>query len=211
MSAKPRLAVVVDPRILGVHAGEYVKEFSLAIRGQIYIIAYTAYHSLASYGTSQSWLGCRFTYQDHMHQGACMPSAFTLRLHTLGFSSYQGYLASPHWQAIKSAYRKNRKLPQYCIGCRNEHFELHHRSYARLGHETIGDLIALCRECHSKVHEYMTSHHIPLVCTHVALRRVLHLTKGQMKRRFRPFSQRRGMAFARDEHGPRIQIPPESV
>jgi hypothetical protein len=127
-------------------------------------------------------------------------SLFSERLHALGYVTYRDYLSSGHWQSIKEAYRRNRQLPQHCIGCKNLRFELHHRSYVRIGHELVGDLIPLCRECHEKVHVYMKEHNTPLQHTHVALRRVLRLTKGKTKKKFRPFSKKRGMAFSRISH-----------
>lgn len=128
---------------------------------------------------------------------------FQERLAALGFSTYVAYLRSPHWQAMKAAYRANDKLPQYCLACKNPQFELHHRSYARIGHEWIGDLIPLCRICHEKVHTYLHEHHKPLEATHVALRKILGIGKSAIKKRFRPFSRKRPrkrytMAFKRE-------------
>jgi hypothetical protein len=37
------------------------------------------------------------------------------------------------------------------------HGALHHRSYARLGHELDSDVVALCRPCHRRLHGILES------------------------------------------------------
>jgi hypothetical protein len=64
---------------------------------------------------------------------------------------YAAYLMSPHWQAVKARYRAS-NLQQSCIVCANPKFELHHRTYVRLGRERLSDLIPLCRAHHEKAH-----------------------------------------------------------
>jgi len=120
-----------------------------------------------------------------------MPTLFQERLRALGFSSYSAYLQSPQWHAATAAYRAHPRLPQYCLGCQSGSFELHHRSYTRIGHEAVGDLIPLCRICHERVHRYLTEHHKPINATHVALRKLTGQSKGAMKHQFRPFSRKR--------------------
>jgi 5-methylcytosine-specific restriction endonuclease McrA len=38
-----------------------------------------------------------------------------------------------------------------------ERDDLHHRTYARLGHESCRDLIPLCRSCHGEIHRVLES------------------------------------------------------
>jgi hypothetical protein len=116
---------------------------------------------------------------------------FHERLRTLGFSSYREYLLSPHWEDIKTAYRNNLTLPQHCLVCKNTTFQLHHRSYVRIGHELIGDIIPLCGECHQKVHKWLKDNNKPLSATHVAVRKIGHITRGKSKKLFSPFSHKR--------------------
>ncbi len=60
---------------------------------------------------------------------------------------YDRYLESPAWRAAReAAIRRARGLCQWC-GAAGK-LEVHHLSYARLGHERPGDLAALCRDCH---------------------------------------------------------------
>lgn len=139
-----------------------------------------------------------------------MTTLFTERLHALGFSTYPEYLRSPHWAAIGQTYRTHATLPQYCLGCQNPRFQLHHRTYARLGHEQVGDLIPLSHGCHTKVHAYLKEHGKPLEATHVALRKLFHRGKSVIRRQFRPFSKKRPrkrstMAFNHVPLGPYIE------
>jgi hypothetical protein len=74
------------------------------------------------------------------------------RLKALGFDSYDEYLCSPHWRGIRTQYRSAEDRPQNCINCGADRFELHHKTYERLGAEELDDLIPLCRDCHQLVH-----------------------------------------------------------
>jgi hypothetical protein len=108
------------------------------------------------------------------------------RLKKLGFASYRDYLLSAHWAKLKREYREG-DLPQHCLACRDSNYELHHRSYERLGAEIRGDLIPLCRKCHEKVHRYADLHHLRIQATHKIMRKVFGWTKSQTWKRFAPF------------------------
>lgn len=74
------------------------------------------------------------------------------RLKALGFASYRHYLLSEIWENLKSRYRASTHL-QTCYVCRDENVDLHHKTYARLGDEALGDLLPLCRYHHDQIHE----------------------------------------------------------
>jgi 5-methylcytosine-specific restriction endonuclease McrA len=65
---------------------------------------------------------------------------------------YSKYLASEHWQNLRSTY-----LPKAsCAGCNSRaDLELHHIHYSRVGAERTGDLTVLCRPCHEKLHKFL--------------------------------------------------------
>lgn len=65
---------------------------------------------------------------------------------------YKEYLKSDHWKRVQEEYRSSGR-PQACLVCGNEKFELHHRSYERIGAELLSDLVPLCRTHHAKTHE----------------------------------------------------------
>lgn len=69
----------------------------------------------------------------------------------MGYSSYTEYLRGPEWANLKLRYEASR-LPKKCRGCFDPHHELHHRTYKRLGRESLNDLIPLCRSCHARLH-----------------------------------------------------------
>lgn len=65
--------------------------------------------------------------------------------------TYEEYLASPWWSARKAAVIRVRGEQCKRCGCRYG-LELHHRSYARLGHELPEDVELLCLPCHRREH-----------------------------------------------------------
>ncbi len=71
---------------------------------------------------------------------------------------YGAYLQSPEWQA-----RKRAKLSAADYTCEEcgypfvphrtaRQFEVHHKTYERLGNERREDLVVLCSDCHEKAH-----------------------------------------------------------
>jgi hypothetical protein len=121
--------------------------------------------------------------------------SFGNKLCKLGFSSYRCYLESDHWRALRVAYMAA-GLPCRCLACLSPRFQLHHRTYTRLGREQLGDLIPLCGECHTKVHEYERAHRTTIQATHKILRRVFGWTKSETRERFLPFSRPGQSGFA---------------
>lgn len=74
-------------------------------------------------------------------------------LRAAGYNSYNDYLKSEHWKDLRARYFKS-KLPRTCKICESSRVELHHRSYKRLGHERLDDLIPLCRTHHQALHDW---------------------------------------------------------
>lgn len=66
---------------------------------------------------------------------------------------YQEYLATRHWKEIRE--RKLKAAEFRCQLCNSLGVELHvhHRTYERIGRERDGDLIVLCKDCHSHFHD----------------------------------------------------------
>jgi 5-methylcytosine-specific restriction endonuclease McrA len=64
---------------------------------------------------------------------------------------YRSYLASTAWQSKR---QQRLQWDRYrCQGCgTSKRLDVHHRTYARLGHEYLADLQTLCRPCHDRVH-----------------------------------------------------------
>ena len=64
---------------------------------------------------------------------------------------YRRYLRSPHWIEMRKKILK--RAGYKCEKChRHAPLDVHHLTYARRGHEDMGDLQALCRPCHQKAH-----------------------------------------------------------
>src|ERR1017187_326635 len=65
--------------------------------------------------------------------------------------SYAEYLQSPEWKVRR---KKALQFAGYrCQICNSkEELNVHHRSYERIGHEHMGDLVTLCKNCHEIFH-----------------------------------------------------------
>jgi len=65
--------------------------------------------------------------------------------------SYRKYIKSKQWKkkAIKIRVRDN----WTCADCGGHGWEVHHKTYARLGYELNADLVTLCRGCHQSRHD----------------------------------------------------------
>jgi 5-methylcytosine-specific restriction endonuclease McrA len=66
-------------------------------------------------------------------------------------SWYEKYLKSTEWLAKRDAVLK--RTNNLCEGCLIKRAtQAHHLTYARVGHEMLFDLVAVCDECHNTVH-----------------------------------------------------------
>ena len=63
---------------------------------------------------------------------------------------YKNYLESPAWK-VKRDKVIERDGGQ-CV-CGTQATEVHHKTYNNIGKEPLSDLVALCKECHERVHE----------------------------------------------------------
>lgn len=84
---------------------------------------------------------------------AQMMEQLSAGLKRLGYPTYQAYLASPWWVDVKRRWYAAHQSALHCARCGAFPFDLHHRTYKRLGLEQLTDLIALCRACHSSEHD----------------------------------------------------------
>ena len=67
--------------------------------------------------------------------------------------NYRNYLRSEHWQQVKDAIKLRDRCCQLCTSFLN--LEVHHKTYKNKGNEleNLGDLVLLCSNCHTKVHQ----------------------------------------------------------
>lgn len=64
------------------------------------------------------------------------------------------YLRSPHWLALRARWWRAHP-DATCLHCGCGHpLDLHHITYARVGHERLDDLVPLCRIGHDLAHRY---------------------------------------------------------
>jgi hypothetical protein len=66
---------------------------------------------------------------------------------------YRNYLASDEWlEKRRAAHERAGHRCQVCNSDSGD-FDVHHRTYERVGKELPEDLLVLCRECHKLFHE----------------------------------------------------------
>jgi hypothetical protein len=67
--------------------------------------------------------------------------------------SYQTYLLSPGWRRRRKQALKRAGFRCQLCNSPDEHLEVHHRTYERVGDEKAKDLIVLCPKCHRVFHQ----------------------------------------------------------
>ena len=74
--------------------------------------------------------------------------------HDLRALPYKEYLQTPHWKRQRAD--KVRAAGYRCQFCNRGSvlFNVHHRTYERLGEELDEDLTVLCSDCHNTFHEH---------------------------------------------------------
>jgi hypothetical protein len=70
---------------------------------------------------------------------------------TLARMPYSEYLKTDHWKNIREQMLAGHPACALCD--KPSDLQVHHKTYARRGHETPYDLIVLCRNCHAKHHD----------------------------------------------------------
>lgn len=72
--------------------------------------------------------------------------------------TYEQYIQSPEWANKRLAVLKGVKECQSCG--RIARLDVHHRTYVRLGHEHLSDLVAICGVCHKGIHQLQKTQHM---------------------------------------------------
>lgn len=77
---------------------------------------------------------------------------------------YLDYINSEAWQLKrKEVFAQRGKSCERC-GCNPASPDVHHKTYERLGHEYLGDLMVLCRECHKLIHKRKSTRRLCRIC-----------------------------------------------
>ena len=63
---------------------------------------------------------------------------------------YADYLESEHWSSFR--VRVLDFWERWCCLCKEPANDVHHNTYARVGHERLSDCVALCKVCHKRFH-----------------------------------------------------------
>lgn len=71
---------------------------------------------------------------------------------------YDAYLHTLHWRnKRKHIYKIRNKTCELCGAKLREHFNVHHKTYKRVGNEKDKDLMLLCEDCHHLLHSKTTT------------------------------------------------------
>ncbi len=81
-----------------------------------------------------------------------LEKAKNLKKHKI-YKTYNEYLLSKEWKRLRNI--KLNQVGYRCQICNKKDVELHvhHRTYARIFHESLMDLTVLCKGCHSTYHQ----------------------------------------------------------
>jgi hypothetical protein len=67
---------------------------------------------------------------------------------------YREHLRSDYWRRLRSyVYVVTSGVCQGCGADCGRALELHHPDYTALGHESLSDVVGLCRDCHAALHD----------------------------------------------------------
>jgi hypothetical protein len=116
---------------------------------------------------------------------------FYKRLKLLGFENYNSYLKSSHWKLKKKEYIES-NFKQSCIICNNNKYVLHHRSYVRLGDESLHDFVPLCNKHHNELHEFCSKNKLIFTATHKAIRIISGMNKKETRNLFKKINIKGG-------------------
>lgn len=74
---------------------------------------------------------------------------------------YKDYMLSPEWQDFREyALEAADYLCKFCERSPPEvTLQVHHLHYATLGHESLDDVLVVCRDCHQRIHAQRRGNH----------------------------------------------------
>lgn len=93
---------------------------------------------------AQVWAGFRARFEARQH-------AERMRLRVVWEECYARYLKSSEWKERRDLVML--RAQGICEGCRRRKAtEVHHTTYENVGEELLFQLVAVCRECHDRLH-----------------------------------------------------------
>lgn len=123
-------------------------------------------------------------------------------------TSYLHYLRSHQWQKLRQIVME-RDSYRCQVWLDHPGEEVHHRTYARFGHEDLDDLITLCRECHDAITTIVRRqrHQRRKLSTtdHQRISTIVEIERQQMQITFTDVLRRIPLIMERTMHG--VSIP----
>lgn len=68
-----------------------------------------------------------------------------------GSVDYDSYISSSEWAETRAERMRIDHMTCVCCGRSSQPLQVHHLTYANLGHERMDDLVTLCETCHSVI------------------------------------------------------------
>jgi 5-methylcytosine-specific restriction endonuclease McrA len=93
---------------------------------------------------------------------------------------YLKYLKSDYWQIRRKKELKKARYKCFCCGAKA--WQVHHNNYKNKSDEKKGDLIALCGNCHKRIHEEVKKGKIDLLNAHIKRKEYINYQINIMKR-----------------------------
>ena len=88
-------------------------------------------------------------YSDFSEASIFREEVWHYLLKSLG-GAYENYLKSPAWKVKRDAVIQ--RDGGQCV-CGAQATEVHHKTYHNIGKEPLSELVALCEECHERMHQ----------------------------------------------------------
>lgn len=84
---------------------------------------------------------------------------------------YSAYLKSPEWARKRAMVM--RRASNTCEGCAtNRAVQVHHKTYEHVGEEFLWELVAVCVECHERLHG-LDDDKVAVLASHYAYKRAI--------------------------------------
>lgn len=102
------------------------------------------------------------------------------RLARLGLRGLGEYMKTEQWSDVWTRFKAS-PFEKACMVCGSRNYQLHHRTYQRLGRERLPDLAPLCHEHHEAAHELIARREpgVTLWNAHLVLRDMSRTGAGE--------------------------------
>lgn len=91
---------------------------------------------------------CKFKKWQSHHPETIKPVELDLKT-----VNYLNYTSTEHWKQFRKTALEHHNYTCQICGAHKIRLDVHHKTYASRGQETLDDVLVLCRPCHSRLHD----------------------------------------------------------